>query len=530
VQTGQASGRPDGYYENALWAYSDATSYAPGDTATFFVSSPVPEVSCRISRLGAAETKVHEQAGIRAVLRDTPERAYRDGCAWPETFAVTIGADWPSGYYRVQLRAGALSAEHFFVVRAANPGASARHVLVLATNTYQAYNSWGGLNLYGNDASLLDSADQLVHRPTPTPVVAWDRPYSRCLLAAPVPTRLPSALRREMGAGLGLPDAIPALLEAGASVWDMPAGFVNKWEHQFVVWAERAGIALDYLAQCDLDREPNALDPHPCYLSVGHDEYWTWEERDAVEAFVDAGGQAAFFSGNTSFWQVRYERGGRAMAGYKFTAPTDDPVLGTDRQRRLTSIWSDPLIDRPETRMTGVTFCRAGYARVGYAGSRATAGYTIYRPDHWSLRGTDLFYGDVIGDGSALVAYETDGCAFRFEDGLPVPTGEDGAPEGFEIVGLAPATLGEPDPPPTPGLLGQDDAAFVASRVFGGDTERALRGHATFGSFRRGRGEVFSAGTTEWAWALAADDPFVDRITRNVLARSETHDRKMRET
>ena len=516
------SARPEGYYENDLWAYTDATSYAPGDRVTFFVSSPIPEVSCRVSRVGADEKTVHEQAGIRAGQHDVPEHAYRDGCAWPDTFSLTVGSDWPSGYYRVALRAGELAAEHFFVVRSANPGAESRHVLVLATNTYQAYNTWGGLNLYGNDASFVDSSDQLVHRPTPATVVAWDRPYSKCLIAAPVPTRIPALARRGMGQGVGLPEATAELVAAGASVWDMPGGFVNKWEQQFVAWAERAGLAIDYLAQCDLDRDANALDAYASYLSVGHDEYWSWEERDVVEAFVDAGGQAAFFSGNTSFCQVRFERDGRAMAGYKFTAPSDDPVLGTDRERRLTSIWSDPLIDRPETQMTGVTFCRAGYSRVGYAGSRASGGYTIYRPEHWSLEGTDLFYGDVIGDEATLVGYETDGCAFRFEGGLPMPTGEDGAPEGFEIVGVAPASLGEADPTPTPGLLGQDDAVFIASRVFGGDTERAMRGHATFGSFRRGHGEVFTAGTTEWAWALAAEDPLIDQITRNVLARGES--------
>ncbi|MDB5495070.1 MAG: hypothetical protein JWP86_2407, partial [Phenylobacterium sp.] len=33
------------------------------------------------------------------------------------------------------------------------------------------------------------------------------------------------------------------------------------------------------------------------------------------------------------------------------------------------------------------------------------------------------------------------------------------------------------------------------------------------------KGEVFNAGTTEWAHGLAARDPFVERITRNVLER-----------
>jgi hypothetical protein len=519
------SARPPGYYEEALWAYSDATSYAPGDTVTFFVSSPAPDVTCSVRRVGAEETPVHEARGIRARQHGVPQDAYRAGCGWPETFSLRVGSDWPSGYYRCHLRAegsaGDLTADHFFVVRAANPGARARHVLVLATNTYQAYNGWGGRNLYGDDAAFADSPDQLKNRPTPTPVVAWDRPYSRCLLQSPVPTRIPTATRRGMGEPLGLPEATAELVAAGASIWDMPAGFVHKWEQQFVAWAERNGIALDYLAQCDLDARPDALAPYPSYLSVGHDEYWTWEERDAVEAFVESGGSASFFSGNTCYWQVRFERDGHALVGYKFTAPADDPVLGGDRQSRLTSLWSDPLIGRPETQMTGLTFARAGYARAGYALSRGVAGYTIYRPEHWSLAGTDLFYGDVIGDAFALCAYETDGCAFAFEDGLPVPTGEGGTPAGFEIAGLAPATLGEPATTPGEGLLGRDDAAFVAARLFEGDMERALRGHAAFGSFRRGRGEVFSAGTTEWAWGLAAGDRFIDRITRNVLARAE---------
>ena len=48
---------------------------------------------------------------------------------------------------------------------------------------------------------------------------------------------------------------------------------------------------------------------------------------------------------------------------------------------------------------------------------------------------------------------------------------------------------------------------------------RVLRGHAVMAAFRRGGGEVFNAGTTEWAHGLAAADPFVTRITLNVLKR-----------
>ena len=73
------------------------------------------------------------------------------------------------------------------------------------------------------------------------------------------------------------------------------------------------------------------------------------------------------------------------------------------------------------------------------------------------------------------------------------------------------------------GRIGNFDASFVAKRIFGADTkenrERARRGQAAMGTFKKGRGAVFSVGTTEWAWGLAEGNPYVDRITRNVLDR-----------
>ncbi len=43
------------------------------------------------------------------------------------------------------------------------------------------------------------------------------------------------------------------------------------------------------------------------FISVGHDEYWSSEMRDRVEAFVKAGGNAAFFSANTSWWRIKVD-------------------------------------------------------------------------------------------------------------------------------------------------------------------------------------------------------------------------------
>ena len=85
-------------------------------------------------------------------------------------------------------------------------------------------------------------------------------------------------------------------------------------------------------------------------------------------------------------------------------------------------------------------------------------------------------------------------------DGLPVPTGEDGTPIGFEILAQAPARWTDAERALLPGGL------------------VATEGQATLGlhTYPAG-GTVFTAGTTDWAHGLHADS-VVQQITRNVLS------------
>jgi hypothetical protein len=95
-------------------------------------------------------------------------------------------------------------------------------------------------------------------------------------------------------------------------------------------------------------------------------------------------------------------------------------------------------------------------------------------------------------------------------------------PKNLEIIALAPAAFAETPSPYRP-LIPPEQLDVVARIAYGADDlqaqERVLRGHAVMASFRRGQGEVFNAGSTEWAHGLSAGDPFVTTITRNVLRR-----------
>jgi hypothetical protein len=195
--------------------------------------------------------------------------------------------------------------------------------------------------------------------------------------------------------------------------------------------------------------------------------------RDTAEGFIGRGGNVAFFSGNTSFWQVRLEGaedGGPAptMVGYKGRFKRD-PVYDTDRVGELTSMWSDHLIGRPENHLTGVSFSRGGYHRIGRRVTNGAGGYTVHRPDHWMFDGTGVGYGDVLGAAATVVGYECDGCDFTYRDGLPHPTGVDGTPLDFTILGTVPAahftrtTSTRPPPPNAP-----SEVEFIAARMVDG--------------------------------------------------------------
>ena len=94
--------------------------------------------------------------------------------------------------------------------------------------------------------------------------------------------------------------------------------------------------------------------------------------------------------------------------------------------------------------MTGVSFTRGGYHRIGRNVTAGLGGYTVHRAGHWIFDGTGLGYGDVLGAGATVVGYECDGCVFTYRDGLPYPTGEDGTPSTFEILGTCPTAALHP--------------------------------------------------------------------------------------
>ncbi len=483
--------------------YAWPNSVSAGERFDVSARGPAGTARLEVVRVGAHRIQVHT-GEVTVAPHDFPPDTDANGCDWPVLASIEVQRGWWSGYYEVVLRLpDGTEVVSYVVVRASAPNPN-RPLLVLTTNTWNAYNDVAGTNIYngGTHASFVrPNAPGLLRKPS--------GPGSRvAVIGEPDPR-----MRTHVG----------HIRTHGLSAWSGSAGWPS-WEEPFVKWAESNGIELDYAVNADLEFHPDVLDGRRLYLSVGHDEYWSWAMRDTVEGFIASGGNAAFLSGNVCFWQVRLEDSGRQMVGYKQHFE-DDPVFGTDRQDRLTSIWSDTLIGRPENSMTGLSFNRGGYHRIGRSVGNGAGAYTVHQPDHWVFDGTGVGRGDLLGAASTVVGYECDGCELQLVDGVPVPTGNDGCPAGTVVLATAPASpfTRETAQRPVPDDK-LSEVEFHAWRVLGSHdaetAQRLLNGHAVL-AVRKGDGggTVVSAGCTDWAWGLTGSDPQIERITKNIIQR-----------
>jgi hypothetical protein len=135
---------------------------------------------------------------------------------------------------------------------------------------------------------------------------------------------------------------------------------------------------------------------------------------------------------------VRSEDFGRALTSWKQWYNMD-PVFQTSDMHLLGTLWSHHLVGRPENTLTGVGFLWGGYHRSHGQFMNGPAAFTVHRPEHWAFAGTNLKREDQFGGKDTIVGYECDGCETKLENGLPVPTGNDGTPKDFLILGTCPA-------------------------------------------------------------------------------------------
>lgn len=285
-------------HQDEIDGYFDRTSYLPGQSATLYVDSHSDPFSYTVYRMGyyqglggreVANGSVAPnkwQPG-RTVADDLPRGARLLTTGWRPSTTIPLDPSWVSGYYLVKLHDDYTGGESYanFVLRSPDP---APVVIVLATNTWQAYNAWGGLSLY-RDMRVAPPIKKQADVPHE---VSFLRPYG--------------ARSGEVHGDKGATDG------KGASAG---AGEFFLFDRPLVAWAESNGYPVSYATDDDVRPAVEAGASTKIVVFSGHSEYHSLAEWNETLRLTTVGVSEAFLGGNAFAWQARFGDDNRHLCG-----------------------------------------------------------------------------------------------------------------------------------------------------------------------------------------------------------------------
>jgi hypothetical protein len=420
--------------EHEIEGYAGKASVLSGESFPLFVSAESSGFSVTAFRLGwyqgTGARKVWQSRTVRGGRQKSPTVVQPTNTVqtdWDPVIEVPTHG-WPAGAYLLRLDADS-GAQRYVPVTVRSGSCAGAVVLKSCVQTWQAYNLWGGYDLYKDAAGVYANRSL---------VVSLDRPYD-----------------------------------------DNGASYFLTYERNVVKLAEHmladGGLKLAYVTSMDISADPNLLDGASALVSMGHDEYWTPQERANVTAARDKGVNLAFMGANAVFRRTRLQSStlgpARQVVCYK-TDYTQDPLYGKDPSE-VTSDWREPPNSDPESSLIGTI----------YEGYPADAPYVVSSPDSWVFKGTGVRAGTSFPH---LVGIEYD----RVNPAYPVR-------RPIEVLSHSPLTC--------QGASSYGDSAYYT---------------------HPGGAGVFNCGTMRWVEAIYGDQPhgitgdtpaFVMRATMNVL-------------
>ena len=437
--------------DNAIDGFANLTYAAKGQTVTLYVSTAAARFHVDAYRMGyyhgsgarliwaSHELPGKEQptcpvtVGINMVACDN----------WTPTLKVTITAKFVQGDYLFKL-VGSGNQQSYVPLTVWDPMSHSAYLIKNDVFTWQAWNPYGGDDFYQGTAICAPTYPVCSR----ARVVSFDRPYA-------------------YGEGA--------------------ADFLSE-EYPLIRFAERHGLDVSYATDVTIEQHPDVLANHRVLASLGHDECWSLDEREAALHAEQRGMNIVFFGASAVLRHVRLQASvlgpDREVVDYRDSA--EDPLNGKGNPLLVTgNTWSSPPANWPETGFVGETY--AGYLEP----DAPHAAFVVTDASAWIFEGTHLHNGSSV---PGVVASDFD----TFEPSMPHPS-------DLEVLGHSPIPPSQSETNAAgPNGIAYSDMTYYADPV----------SHAG----------VFDSGTNNWIPALSPCAPgtacparTVARITGNLL-------------
>jgi hypothetical protein len=328
---------------NDMLGFVNPGVISQGQPVTLYASTPSSWFTVDAFRMGwyggAQARLVYHSPSIRGLSQ--AQSAVSEGTrtvstsSWGESVTLQTH-DWPPGTYLLRLNAES-GAQRYVPMIVVSPATKGTVAIKIPVATWQAYNTWGGYDLYNGPAGAADYDNRSL-------VVSLDRPYD----------------------GNG-------------------AAMYLAHDQPLIALAEKLGMPLSYITNVQLDADSSVLEGASALISTGHDEYWTTNERANATAARNAGVNLAFMGANCCFRRIRLQDSSlgpqREVVCYK-TSYAEDPQYGKNNVI-VTNDYREPPDPDPESSMTGTY----------YESNPTNAHYVVATPESWLFAGTGVQKG-----------------------------------------------------------------------------------------------------------------------------------------
>jgi N,N-dimethylformamidase len=315
----------------------------------------------------------------------------------PDGFFAETGVDWNSGsgIHRQQLTAPDRTGLYYFhargesgaffsfplVVAPAQPRAA---IAVLAsTNTWNAYNPFGGRSNYVLAARMLDEPIVNARLDLPRYRLSDYGEWKSNPDFEPLSFDRPEPFNH-----------VPEPVQCTDPIEGRQACHLAPADWRLLGWLEREGYPYDLYSDYQLHSDLLRLDAYRILILSAHPEYWSREMYQAVKRWVfERGGRLLYLGGNGLNCAVDYLDAGARM--------------------RCLNQWPDGYESRfhhqleSEANLLGVVYSDPG--------AMTSAPYEVVAADHWIFAGTGLRPGDLFGTrtlheryGHGASGHETD--------------------------------------------------------------------------------------------------------------------------
>jgi len=146
---------------------------------------------------------------------------------------------------------------------------------------------------------------------------------------------------------------------------------VSIYCKSFLKWCLNSEFDIKYISDIDLENFENIKNTKNVVI-CGHNEYWSMKMKNNIDKFTDFGNNLTILSGNSLWWQIRYDYDKNQIIIYK--EPHTDPIIETNPEIDTTLLDLAPL-KYSCIESIGLSFRKGGIQNNSFKTNRR--GYTI---------------------------------------------------------------------------------------------------------------------------------------------------------